>query len=87
MRNTAVRHVAVWFGEGFEVSRARGDTTAADFPFGNQHLAEARVVVKFTRHLLRGEGDCVVVGVGSLDELVKTLVSLFHLTLIELRRS
>ena len=67
----ALCEVAVWQQEGLEVALAGRDAATAERPFGDQHIAEARVVLESFSHLCLGDDHGFLVGFGVSDELVE----------------
>ena len=65
----ALCEIAVWLEEGLKVPFARRDASAAQRPFGDEHVAETRVVLKSFSHLFLGDPHCFRVGFGAFDEL------------------
>lgn len=56
--DAAVGQTTVGFGEGLEVAWSWGDTTAPDFPFGDELGAELRIMIELLGHLLSAELHC-----------------------------
>ena len=65
----ALCKITVWQEEGLKVPFPRRDASTAQRPFGDEHVAETRVVLKSFSHLFLGDPHCFRVGFGAFDEL------------------